>query len=118
MNRKLVLVLGDMNKEVHKKIYQIQDATSLAPNAVFVSKIAHIYGKKEYSTRAQFCGKGQGHEILIECDTMGVTDDLCLMIRIDGNPVMQVKCLRWKFRGNYMILVDGLPVEVYWDVHS
>ncbi|XP_076904224.1 N-terminal acetyltransferase B complex catalytic subunit NAA20-like [Bidens hawaiensis] len=46
---------------------------------------------------------------------MGVNDNSCLMIRIDGNPVMQVKCLRWKFRGNYTILVDGLPVEVYWD---
>ncbi|KAI3801005.1 hypothetical protein L1987_29105 [Smallanthus sonchifolius] len=114
MNRELILILGDMEKEVHKKIH----ATSLAPNAVFVSKTAHIFGKKAYSTRAQFCGKGQVHDILIECDTMCMNDDSCLLIRIDGNPVMQVKCLRWKFRGNYTILVDGLPVEVYWDVHS
>ncbi|KAL8192063.1 hypothetical protein R6Q57_028184 [Mikania cordata] len=115
MNRELILILGDMEKEAHKKI----DATSLAPNAVFVSKRAHIFGKKAYSTRAQFCGKGQIHDILIECDTIGMNDDdSCLLIRIDGILVMQVKCLRWKFRGNYTILVDGLPVEVYWDVHS
>ncbi|KAJ0581887.1 hypothetical protein HanRHA438_Chr04g0188351 [Helianthus annuus] len=119
INRELILVLGDMEKEVHKKIDQ-DEFSNLAPNAVFVSKRAYMFGKKAYSTRAQFCGKGQVHEILIECDTMGVnlTDDSCLVIRIDGNPVMQVKCLRWKFRGNYTILVDGLPVEVYWDVHS
>ncbi|KAL7589982.1 uncharacterized protein LOC122195288 [Lactuca sativa] len=113
MNQELILVLGDMEKEVHKKI----DATSLVPNAVFVSKRAHIFGKKAYSTRAQFCGKGQIHDITIECDTMCMNDSY-LLIRIDGNPVMQVKCLKWKFRGNYTILVDGLPVEVYWDVHS
>uniref|UniRef100_A0A2P2KP34 Uncharacterized protein n=1 Tax=Rhizophora mucronata TaxID=61149 RepID=A0A2P2KP34_RHIMU len=31
---------------------------------------------------------------------------------------MQVKRLRWKFRGNHTILVDGLAVEVFWDVHN
>ncbi|XP_074264491.1 uncharacterized protein LOC141586978 [Silene latifolia] len=31
---------------------------------------------------------------------------------------MQVKRLQWKFRGNHTILVDGIPVEVFWDVHS
>ncbi|KAJ9540964.1 hypothetical protein OSB04_027470 [Centaurea solstitialis] len=30
----------------------------------------------------------------------------------------RVKRPRWKFRGNYTILVDGLPVEVYWDVYD
>ncbi|KAJ4956031.1 hypothetical protein NE237_012814 [Protea cynaroides] len=30
----------------------------------------------------------------------------------------QVKHLRWKCRGNQTILVDGLPVEVLWDVHN
>uniref|UniRef100_A0A7N2LZH4 Reverse transcriptase n=1 Tax=Quercus lobata TaxID=97700 RepID=A0A7N2LZH4_QUELO len=25
--------------------------------------------------------------------------------------------LKWKFRGNHTIVVDGLPVEVLWDVH-
>jgi len=31
---------------------------------------------------------------------------------------MQVKRLRWKFRGNDTILVDGLAIEVFWDVHN
>jgi hypothetical protein len=26
--------------------------------------------------------------------------------------------LRWKFRGNHTILVDGLAVDVFWDVHN
>lgn len=113
VNQDLILMLGDMEKELKNKI----DVSSFMPNVVFVSKKEHIFGKKVYSTRAQFCGKGQIHDISIECDLVG-TNDPCLLIRVDGKPMMQVKHLRWKFRGNYTILVDGLPVEVFWDVHN
>jgi RNA polymerase-associated protein RTF1 len=60
-------------------------------------KREHIYGNKIYSTKAQFCDNGQFHHISIECDTVGVKDP-CLEIRVDKNPVMQVKHLAWKFR--------------------
>ncbi|KAI3806005.1 hypothetical protein L1987_21894 [Smallanthus sonchifolius] len=113
VNQDLILMLGDMEKEVKYKM----DLSSFTPNFVFVSKKEHVFGKKVYSTRAQFCGKGQVHDIMIECNLVGVNDP-CLLIRVDGKTVMQVKHLRWKFRGNYTILVDGLPVEVYWDVHN
>nr|XP_043636870.1 uncharacterized protein LOC122607865 [Erigeron canadensis] len=113
VNQDLILMLGDMVKDAKNKI----DASGFAPNVVFVSKKEHIFGKKAYSTRGQFCGKGKVHDIMIECDLMG-TNDPCLLIRIDGKTLMQVKHLRWKFRGNFTILVDGLPVEVYWDVHN
>lgn len=113
VNQELILLLGDMEKEVYKKM---NHAMSSTPNTVFVSKKEHIFGKKVYATTAQFCGKGQIHDILIECDT--TSNDPFLLIRIDGKMVLKVKQLQWKFRGNYTILVDGLPVEVYWDVHS
>ncbi|KAI3682706.1 hypothetical protein L1987_82884 [Smallanthus sonchifolius] len=114
INQELILLLGDLEKEVYKKMnYSI----SSSPCSVFVSKTEHVFGKKLYATTAQFCGKGQVHEIVIECDAIG-GDDPVLLIRIDGKLVMQVKRLQWKFRGNYTILVDGLPVEVYWDVYS
>ncbi|XP_071721394.1 uncharacterized protein [Rutidosis leptorrhynchoides] len=114
INQELILLLGDMEKEVHKKL---NHPISSSPNAVFLSKKEHIFGRKVYATTAQFCGKGQIHDILIECDTTSSSDP-CLLIRIDGKIVLKVKQLQWKFRGNYTILVDGLPVEVYWDVHS
>ncbi|MFS7975810.1 hypothetical protein Hanom_Chr10g00885081 [Helianthus anomalus] len=113
VNKDLILMLGDMEKEVKSKI----DVSSFTPNFVFVSKKEHVFGKKVYATRAQFCGKGEIHDVVIECDLAG-TNDPCLLIRVDGKTMMQVKHLRWKFRGNYTILVDGLPVEVYWDVHN
>ncbi|KAI3526739.1 hypothetical protein L1887_06001 [Cichorium endivia] len=114
VNQELILLLGDMEKEVYKKMNHV---IATSPNAVFVSKKEHVFGKKAYATTAQFCGKGQVHEILIECDTIS-TNDPCLLIRIDGKVVLQVKRLRWKFRGNCTILIDGLPVEVYWDVYG
>lgn len=114
INQELVLLLGDKEKEVLKKLNHV---TKSSPNAVFVAKKEHVFGKKVYATKAEFCGKGQIHDILIECDTNS-TCEPSLSIRIDGKIVLQVKKLQWKFRGNYTILVDGLPVEVYWDVYS
>jgi hypothetical protein len=64
-----------------------------------------------------FCDNGKIHDLVIECDT-SVASDPCLIVRIDSKTVMQVKRLKWKFRGNHTILVDGLEVEVYWDVYN
>lgn len=109
----MVLLLGDLTKEANRKT----GARPPPSNAVFIAKREHIYGKKIYCTKAQFCDNGQVHDIAIECETVGLKDP-SLEIRIDKKRVMQVKRLAWKFRGNQTILVDGLPVEVFWDVHS
>ncbi|KAK3018358.1 hypothetical protein RJ639_004770 [Escallonia herrerae] len=112
-NQEVILLLGDLQNEAYKKT----DASPSMSSAVFIAKKEHIFGKKFYRAKAQFCAKGQTRDIVIECDTAD-TSDPCLVVRIDTQAVMQVKRLRWKFRGNNTILVDGLPVEVYWDVHS
>ncbi|KDP21447.1 hypothetical protein JCGZ_21918 [Jatropha curcas] len=112
-NQDMVLLLGDMKKEAYKKI----DNASIHSAAIFIAKREHIFGKKFYGAKAQFCDKGQMHDVTIECDTVDLKDP-CLVIRIDSKIVMQVKRLKWKFRGNHTILVDGLPVEVFWDVHN
>ncbi|GMN25399.1 hypothetical protein TIFTF001_000914 [Ficus carica] len=113
VDRQMVLLLGDLRKEAFKKT----GANPVASEAVSVAKKEHIFGKRVFATKAQFCNNGQSHDLVIECDTIGVSDP-CLVIRIDGKNLMQVKRLRWKFRGNHTILVDGLPIEVFWDVHS
>lgn len=112
-NQEMVLLLGDLKKEAYRKI----DAAPINSNPIFIAKREHIFGKKFYGAKAQFCDKGLTHDITIECDTIDVKDP-CLVIRIDSKTVMQVKRLKWKFRGNHTILVDGLPVEVFWDVHN
>ena len=56
------------------------------------------------------------HCCLIECSSRGREPKLC--VRVDKQIVVIVKRLMWKFRGNQTILVDGLPVELFWDVHN
>lgn len=113
-DRQMILLLGDMKKEALKKTCSTPSSYSAA---VLVSKREHIFGKKTFCARAQFCYNGPVHDLLIECDTNATTDP-CLTIRVDTKPLMQVKRLRWKFRGNHTILVDGLGIEVFWDVHN
>ncbi|KAJ4727458.1 Plant protein of unknown function (DUF868) [Melia azedarach] len=112
-NQEMVLLLGDLKKEAYRKI----DTAPVNSNSIFIAKKEHIFGKKFYGAKAQFCDQGQMHDVTIECDTIDVKDP-CLVIRIDSKTVMQIKRLKWKFRGNHTILVDGLPVEVFWDVHN
>jgi len=112
-DKQMILLLGDMRKEALKKT----DATPAPNTAVFIAKREHVYGKKVFHTKAQFSDNGPVHDLIIECDTVS-TNDPCLIIRVDRKNMMQVKPLRWKFRGNHTILVDGLPVEVFWDMHS
>lgn len=112
-DRQMVLLLGDLRKEALKKT----NANSVRSSAIFVAKRENIFGKRVFCSKAQFCDNGPMHELMIECDTVGINDP-SLVIRVDRKTVMQVKRLRWKFRGNHAILVDGLAVEVFWDVHN
>ena len=112
-NGEMILLLGDLKREAYRKI----DSEPGRSNSILIAKREHIFGKKFYVAKAQFSDKGQIHDVAIECDTIGLNDP-SLVIRIDSKPVMQVKRLKWKFRGNNTILVDGLPVEVFWDVHN
>lgn len=113
-DRDMALVIGDLRKEAFKKTNANPSTT---PNSLFVSKKEHVFGKRVFGTKVQFCDGGPVHDLVIECDANRV-DDRCLHIRVDSKTVIQVRHLLWKFRGNYTILVDGLTVEVFWDVHN
>ncbi|XP_022150235.1 uncharacterized protein LOC111018451 [Momordica charantia] len=108
-DRELIFLVGDSATEPYKKI--------AAAAAVFVAKREHVFGKKSYSARAQFSERGQTHNLSIECDTGGIKEP-SLVIRIDSKTAVQIKRLKWKFRGNQTIVVDGIPVQVMWDVHN
>ncbi|XP_057828254.2 uncharacterized protein LOC131039488 [Cryptomeria japonica] len=108
----LGLLLGDMSSEAYKRTHSKGSGETL-----MISRKEHVFGKNFYSTKAQFCESGKSHDIVIECQTGGPRDPR-LCVRIDKQVVVQVKHLIWKFRGNQTILVDGLPVEMLWDVHD
>ncbi|CAK9168085.1 unnamed protein product [Ilex paraguariensis] len=116
VNSGLSLLLGDMEEEpVMKKLI------SNPPLAKFslVSRSEQFLGNSLYSTKAQFCENGICHDILIKCigDERG-SKNSGLSVCIDEKNVIQVKRLRWNFRGNQTIFVDGLVVDMMWDVHD
>ncbi|XP_076885828.1 uncharacterized protein LOC143535476 [Bidens hawaiensis] len=109
----VVLVLGDMKKDAYRK-------TGCRPaltDAVLVSRTEHVFGKKKFQTRVKFDEKGGFHDVLIECINRG-NADLEMEIRIDGDLMVHVKHLQWKFRGNELIKFKKGFIEVYWNVHD
>ncbi|CAL1389803.1 unnamed protein product [Linum trigynum] len=90
------------------------------PMPVFIAKKEHIFGRNFYGAKPQFCGGGRLHDVAIECDTVDMLKDPCLVLRVYSEVVMQIRRLKWKLCDNGTILFDDSPrpVEVVWDVHD
>ncbi|OIT37505.1 PREDICTED: uncharacterized protein LOC109240679 [Nicotiana attenuata] len=119
VNGEMVLLVGDLNKEAYaktrarkpeKKQNQNQNPN---PNQNLVLRREHVCGNKLYKTKANFGGKEK--EISIDCR---LGEDPRLYFSVDNKRVLQIKHLKWKFRGNERIEVDGIPVLVSWDVYN
>ncbi|KAI3746333.1 hypothetical protein L6452_08761 [Arctium lappa] len=84
-----------------------------------VSRIERFSGG-EYSSRAKFFDTGTWHDIMITCvaDDRKIKNSLSLSVCIDKKNVIQVKRLRWNFRGNQTVFLDGMLVDLMWDVHD
>ncbi|CBI21089.3 unnamed protein product, partial [Vitis vinifera] len=105
----MILLVGDSEKEAYNKTR----AKKAERTQVLVLRREHVFGNKVYTTRASFGGKTR--EISIDCS---VGDDPRLSFSVDRKRVLQIKRLKWKFRGNEKIEVDGIPIQVSWDVYN
>ncbi|XP_042057664.1 uncharacterized protein LOC121802146 isoform X1 [Salvia splendens] len=115
LNQELSLLLGDLKSEAYNKIDH--HPSPFASKTSFLARKEHIFGKRLYHSKAQFCAKGCLHDIRIEFDP-NERFGKCLTVFVDRKAVLQVTHLQWKFRGNQAIFVDGVCVEVFWDVHG
>ncbi|KAK6943986.1 Protein of unknown function DUF868, plant [Dillenia turbinata] len=108
----LSLVLGDLEMNL-KSAYPVAEFS-------LISRSEHFYGNAIYSTKAQFCERGNVHDILIKCsgDYEGNKRNSVLSVCFDKKEVIRVKRLHWNFRGNQTIFIDGLLVDMMWDVHD
>lgn len=113
----LGLALGDLAGEAAARRFGTGSVAATAGK--LVSRREHFYGGGIYATRAQFCDSGAEHEILIHCrgEEEGLKHPV-LSVAIDKKSVVCVKRLRWNFRGNQTLFVDGLLVDLMWDVHD
>ncbi|XP_070018807.1 uncharacterized protein [Nicotiana sylvestris] len=115
------LILGNMAEEASFKKFK-----NGFPMAKFtlISRQEYFSGNTLYSTKAQFCDNGSTHDILISCsgenggENEGKDNHPILSVSIDKKMVIRVKRLQWNFRGNQSIFLDGLLVDLMWDVHD
>ncbi|KAL8503653.1 hypothetical protein ACS0TY_022400 [Phlomoides rotata] len=105
----IILCIGDSVKQAHSKI-----AAALSNSqSPMILRREHVYGTKPYSTKAVIGGKER--EISIECR---LVKDPRLYVSIDDKRVLQIKHLKWKFRGSESVEIDGNYVQVSWDVYN
>lgn len=107
----LILLVGDLAKEAHAKTKSQPSGKN--HDRALVLKREHVVAKRIYTTRARFGGKTR--EIQINC---GHDDCSKLFFSVDGKKILQIKRLKWKFRGNERVEVDGVNVQISWDVYN
>ncbi|KAF5743349.1 hypothetical protein HS088_TW09G01417 [Tripterygium wilfordii] len=105
----MTLLDGDLTKEAYSKT----KAKRPERNQGLVLRREHLFGNRVYTTKARFGGKNR--EISIDCS---VDSDARLCFSVDNKRVLLIKRLKWKFRGNETIEVDGVPVQISWDVYN
>ncbi|KAL2939962.1 Elongation factor G 2 [Bienertia sinuspersici] len=124
----IVLLVGDLEKEAFAKTKLKKSGINNNNNnntnnnnnnsrklQSLVIRREHVFGNRFYTTRTDFGGKSR--LILIELNTSN-EEDPRLVIRFDSKRVLQVKHLKWKFRGSERIEVDGYPIQLSWDVYN
>lgn len=127
VDSRLALLLGDSSEETLKKKSLAYDGFDSGKS--LISRQEYFSGNTFYSTKAKFVESGDSHEIVIRCSaekTEGLKQSSSthnhrspvLSVCIDEKTVTKVKRLQWNFRGNQTIFVDGLLVDLMWDVHD
>lgn len=112
-DQEMVLLLGDYKKKAYKRT---KSRPPLVDAVVFYKK-EHAFGKKSFSTRGKFDRTQKDSEIVVESSAWGPREPE-MWISVDGIVVIHVENLQWKFRGNQTVMVNNVPVQVFWDVHD
>lgn len=110
VDSEIALSLGDLSGDY---VMRLEEALPVAESSM-VSRREQVIGHATHSTRARFGGEGEtDHEITIACK-----GDAELWVCVDKKRVVHVRDLRWNFRGNQTVFIEGSPVDVMWDVHG
>ncbi|KAF5819204.1 hypothetical protein HanRHA438_Chr02g0086431 [Helianthus annuus] len=110
----MTLLIGDSPKQAYSKTKSIQSNKS----QITILRREHVYAisNKKYTTKATFRGKTR--EITIDCTRVAGGEDSRLYFSVDNKRVLVVKHLQWKFRGNERVEIDGVQIQISWDVHN
>ncbi|XP_020967529.1 uncharacterized protein LOC110266836 [Arachis ipaensis] len=106
VHNRIVLLLGDSPKDAYSKSKALHANN---PNSLLLKK-EHVFADTVYSTTAIFGGKTR--RIQIDCGSSKDNDSASskLSFSVDGDRVLQIKRLKWKFRGNERVeSMEGAP---------
>ncbi|KAF8641843.1 hypothetical protein HU200_067543 [Digitaria exilis] len=117
-NAEVVLAVGDLAGEFVKAKFEGQ--ISKAPFAA-VARADRVVAAPNamHAARVRFAEGAPEHEVTVGCATTasGAGGEE-LWVSVDGKRAVHARRLRWNFRGNQTVFVDGAPVDVMWDLHG
>lgn len=110
----MVLLLGDQEEEACRR----SKSTTCLEKPLLVLKEENIFGKNLFTSKTVLGKEGNEHHIVIEtaisCEN---NEEPEMWIGVDVASI-RIDNLHWRFRGYEDFLVDGMPVQVLWDVHD
>ncbi|RZC60656.1 hypothetical protein C5167_022415 [Papaver somniferum] len=127
----MILVVGDLQNEAYSKtkatMKKNPEKQKNNQQVLVLRREDVVFGTSSssrfsYSTKTKLGGKTR--DISIDCCSSIDDDDddeenKQLWFSIDGEKVVEIKRLKWKFRGNEIIEIDGrIPIHISWDVYS
>ncbi|XP_050226863.1 uncharacterized protein LOC126676651 [Mercurialis annua] len=118
VDSELALFLGDEDNDINEEWFKTKTKSLSELKSSLVSRSEQFSGNGIYSTKAQFSDSGMSHDILIKCSGDEEDPSLVLSVSIDKKIIFKVKRLKWNFRGNQTIFLDGLLVDMMWDLHD
>ncbi|KAJ1700278.1 hypothetical protein LUZ63_000057 [Rhynchospora breviuscula] len=120
VNGELALVAGDLVDEAYRasKSQKPICISGLKPS-ILISRREHVEMGENYKTRVRVWGR----EMDISINLVGRDRaELGFWVGIDGKQILQVKRLKWKFRGSDKITIEGAnhgdKLQISWDLHN
>lgn len=110
-NGEVILVLGDKKTDALKRA----KCRLSSVEATLVHKKENVFGKKSFCARTMLGNGEKEHVVFIETS---LEYDPEMWIGIDGVELIRVNNLHWRFRGNESVMVDDMPIHIFWDVHD
>ncbi|RAL49989.1 hypothetical protein DM860_017778 [Cuscuta australis] len=108
----VVILLGDKKNEASKR----SKARPSLVDAVLVHKKESVHAKRCFCTRTMLGMGKREHDIIRESNLSGVDPEM--WISVDGIESIRVVNLNWRFTGNETMMVDNVPIDVFWDVRD
>ncbi|XP_023528798.1 uncharacterized protein LOC111791624 [Cucurbita pepo subsp. pepo] len=119
VDSQIALLIGDQREKFVKLGILKPDFDTHFPKFSLVSRREEFSGYDSvFSTKARFSDSGILHEISVSCSGGKELNNQRLVVLIDKKQVFEVKRLRWNFRGNQTIFLDGSVVDMMWDVYD